>query len=169
MFVIYLCQFTVSELIAFDILYNKVKCRLIVAYRPPNGDSVDLDYLKDKITSLCISHIPCMFMGDFNLQIRRWEDFIQSTNKMHISFANMLQLNYLHQYVTWPTRNVNIIDLVCCNDSNIVVDCSFIDLGLVSDHEAIMFTLLIDTIDCVLHQTVRFNVKKALYSYISCT
>ena len=106
-------------------------------------------------------------MGDFNLPIRRWEDFIQSTNKMHISFANMLQLNSLHQYVTWLTRNENIIDLVCCNDSSIVVDCTSIDLGLVSDHEAIMFTLLIDKIDCVLHQPVRFNFKKANYTAIS--
>ena len=106
-------------------------------------------------------------MGDFNLPIRRWEDFIQSTNKMHISFANMLQLNSLHQYVTWPTRNDNIIDLVCCNDSSIVDDCTSIDLGLLSDHEAIIFTLLIDKIDCVLHQPVRFNFKKANYTAIS--
>ena len=74
--VIDLCQFTVSELIAFVILYNKVKCRLIVVYRPPDGDSVDLDYLQDKITSLRMSHIPCIVTGDFNLPMRRWEDSI---------------------------------------------------------------------------------------------
>ena len=125
--VIDLCQFTVSEIIAFDILYSKVICRLIFAYRPPNGDSVDLDYLQDKITSLCMSHIPCIVMGDFNLLNRRWKDFIQSTNKMHISFANMLQLNSLHQYITRPTRNDNKIDLVCCNDSSIAVDCTSVD------------------------------------------
>ena len=95
MSVIDFCQFTASELIAFDILYNKVKCRLIVANRPPNGDSVDLDNLQDKITSLCMSYMPCIVMGDFNLSIRRWEDFFQSTHRMHISFANMLQLNSL--------------------------------------------------------------------------
>ena len=61
-------------------------------------------------------------MGDFNLPIVRWEDFIQSTNKKHILFANMSQLNSLHQYVIWPTRNGNIIEMACCNDSSIVVD-----------------------------------------------
>ena len=38
-----------------------------------------------------------------------------------------------------------------------------------SDHEATMFTLLIDTIDCVQHQPVRFNFKKANYTAISHT
>ena len=38
-----------------------------------------------------------------------------------------------------------------------------------SDHEALMFTLLIDAIDCVLHQPVRFNFKKANYTTISHT
>ena len=55
---------------------------------------------------------------------------------------------------------------MCCNDYSIVVDCASVDLGLVSDHEAVMFTLLIDTIDCVLHQPVRFNFKKANYTAI---
>ena len=66
-----------------------------------------------------------------------------------------------------PVINDNIIGVVCCDDSSIVVDCSSIDVDLVSGHEAIMFTLLIDTIDCVLHQPVRFNLTKTNYTAIS--
>jgi Reverse transcriptase (RNA-dependent DNA polymerase)/Endonuclease-reverse transcriptase len=165
--VIALCQFPMSELIAFDVLCNKLSYRIICAYRPPNGDITDLNNLLGNITSLCVTSAPCVVIGDFNLPVKRWEDFIQSTNVMYTSFTNMLQCNALHQYVTWPTRNDNILDLLCCNDAGIIFECVPADIGLVSDHQAIDFTILIDRHETVSHHSSDYNFKKANYSAIS--
>ncbi|XP_065311746.1 uncharacterized protein [Dermacentor albipictus] len=87
-------------------------------YRPP-GSSDSFGLLSEMLSLLPNS----VFLGgDFNLPDFNWNAGCVAGNRSHIytAFEELLRLNGLQQYVLEPTRENAILDLVLCNEPNII-------------------------------------------------
>ena len=80
-------------------------------------------------------------LGDFNYPNIRWLDgsgFVESIVGEEHSFVNVLLDLIFFQFVTSPTRNDNLLDLVFTNSPKLLLNVnsgpSYFDVGLPSDH-----------------------------------
>ncbi|XP_070385299.1 uncharacterized protein [Dermacentor albipictus] len=87
-------------------------------YRPP-GSSDSFGLLSEMLSLLPNS---VLLGGDFNLPDFNWNAGCVAGNRSRIytEFEELLGLNGLQQYVLEPTRENAILDLVLCNEPNII-------------------------------------------------
>ena len=136
------------EYICLDIDFsNTQKTRIICIYRPPSTDIANHQGICDLISYLCNIHYPSILLGDFNLPLINWDtvscpNYPMSYNK----FIECITENSLLQYITFPTRLNNILDLLFTNDSlllsNISKEPKFGINKHISDHFSFSFNIL---------------------------
>ena len=112
--------------------------RIGVCYRTQNQAA--LENIKHDITLANDEGHTCIVVGDFNLPSVSWPT-LTGTERSHVDFATYLCGLGFEQHVMDPTRYnpPNILDLVLCNEYNVVYN---VDVGAKfasSDHCAISF------------------------------
>ena len=120
-------------------------------YRPNHGISL-LDKQCLNEFDLSISRLPnnchIILAGDFNLPDVNWSKKFKCPQCRYSTWSNDLtnitQDNNLHQVVTSPTRENNVIDLVFSNVPFLVQNASIIP-GL-SDHDIVSVEILISPV-----------------------
>lgn len=106
-------------------------------YRPPNSDYKTLQSLNEIISE--VSNRTFLLAGDFNLPDLEWHDGIcvRGTGcRANIEMKNIIDNYGLTQFVTCPTRNNNLLDLVFSNSPSLVNNVNVIP-GI-SDHMAVV-------------------------------
>lgn len=106
-------------------------------YRPPNSDYNTLQSLNEIISE--VSSRTFILAGNFNLPDLEWRDGICVPGtgcRVNIEMKNMIDNYGLTQFVTCPTRNNNVLDLVFSNSPSLVNNVNVIP-GI-SDHMAVV-------------------------------
>ena len=107
-------------------------------YRPPNAStSAFNDIIKQSENTIrdLDSPLPEIIMGDFNFTGVLWDTAINSNN---VNISGLLGLRdnlYLDQMITEPTCELNILDLLFCNQS--IIESIKIQATVISDHNII--------------------------------
>ncbi|GMR56572.1 hypothetical protein PMAYCL1PPCAC_26767, partial [Pristionchus mayeri] len=113
------------------------KLRIFAVYRSPSSPPSAFTSFLDFITPLMTSQFPCILIGDFNYPQVDWISMTSSTISDLIDFACD---HYLKQFVRFPTRLQNFLDLVFCNFDIISNISPSVPL---SDHLSLVFDLRI--------------------------
>ncbi|GMR56291.1 hypothetical protein PMAYCL1PPCAC_26486, partial [Pristionchus mayeri] len=113
------------------------KLRIFAVYRSPSSPPSAFTSFLDFITPLMTSQFPCILIGDFNYPQVDWISMTSSTISDLIDFACD---HYLKQFVCFPTRLQNFLDLVFCNFDIISNISPSVPL---SDHLSLVFDLRI--------------------------
>ena len=134
------------EMLCFDLVDCNSKYRFIICYRPPGYNESAQSYAKDLADSLqglaSVSYT-VFICGDINLPYANWESFSSPQDHVHLPFYEFLQSYGFSQYVSEPTRDMNILDVVFCNDPLIISDC-YVEPPLTgSDHNIVGFDFLL--------------------------
>ncbi|XP_059846738.1 uncharacterized protein LOC132405715 [Hypanus sabinus] len=109
-----------------------------VVYRPPNS-SVDIGYKLIRELTLACAKGNAVVMGDFNMQVN-WENQV-GAGPQDREFVECLRDVFLEQLVLEPTRNEAILDLVMCNEQELISDLEVKEPLGSSDHDMISFYL----------------------------
>ncbi|XP_059827241.1 uncharacterized protein LOC132394851 [Hypanus sabinus] len=108
-----------------------------VVYRPPNS-SMDIGCkLNRELTLACGKGNVAVVMGDFNMQVN-WENQA-GAEPQDRELVECLQDAFLEQLVWEPTRDKAILDLVLCNDQDLISDLEVKEPLGGSDHNIISF------------------------------
>ena len=116
-------------------------------YIPPSTDIVNHQEICDLVSSLCTISYPSILLGDFNSTLINWEN-ISCPNypTCYNKFIECITDNSLAQYINFPTRLNNILDLLFSNDklllSNISKEPKFGLNQYISDHFSFSFNML---------------------------
>lgn len=111
-----------------------------VVYRPPSSDVVPLHAFGEVISE--VSGQVMLVGGDFNLPDLHWSDntcVFQKCSQVNMNMKSIIDTHGLLQYVTEPTRENSILDLLFCNSPNLVNSTTVIP-GL-SDHHAVVASI----------------------------
>ncbi|XP_059845547.1 uncharacterized protein LOC132404945 [Hypanus sabinus] len=110
-----------------------------VIYRPPNS-SLDVGCkLNEELKSACRKGSDTVVMGDFNMQVD-WENQ-NGTGPQEREFVECIRDGFLEQLVLEPTREKAILDLVLCNELDLIRDLEVKEPLGGSDHNMICFNL----------------------------
>ncbi|XP_072361026.1 uncharacterized protein [Scyliorhinus torazame] len=110
-----------------------------VMYRPPNSGQDQGHKMHHKIESACQKGKVTVIMGDFNMQVD-WVNNAASGPKER-EFIECLQEGVLEQLVMEPTREQAILDLVLCNEPDLIKDLKVREHFGGSDHNVVEFNL----------------------------
>ena len=125
-----------TEMLVVSILNN---IGIFLIYRPPNAPQTDLASLVNILESEMTNFHKFFIMGDLNLPLIDWNNY--STNdarsKIFIDFCND---HSLFQFVNFPTRANNILDVVISSNNNVFSVKPHPPLGA-SDHAVISFSI----------------------------
>ncbi|XP_077535928.1 uncharacterized protein LOC144148226 [Haemaphysalis longicornis] len=107
-------------------------------YRPPNSSEEPIGKLTDALSVIPDGSI---LGGDFNLPDFDWiaGNSTNNTSQLYRQFKELVSTFGFNQYVLEPTRQNAILDLMLCNDTNIISKVSVIP-GI-SDHKAVVAEL----------------------------
>ncbi|KAK6022978.1 hypothetical protein OSTOST_11304 [Ostertagia ostertagi] len=123
-----------------DLMHLEFCVRLVVVYRPPSTS-----YINELLAK---SHSPVVVVGDFTLPEVNRADWNVSKDIAH-PLSNTFACHGFAQYIKEPTRGSSILDLLFCNDlnliSNVLVKSSIGD----SDHLSITFDITGVELPCV--------------------
>ena len=115
----------------------------ILVYGPPDTSGQELAPFLDQISCLHV-HGKIVLMGDLNLLNICWQNAAHTPqDNLHNMFHDFCLLHHLYQFVDVPTREVNILDLVLCNDICFVANVSVVMPISTSDHNCVEFSLKI--------------------------
>lgn len=139
-----------SEEVSFHNSAEAVWCRVFLPkgntvvfgcfYRPPDSGDTPMTLLSEMVQLIPDS---VLLSGDFNLPDFDWiTSGTQNRSSVYTLFGEFLRVFGFCQYVNVPTRHDAILDLILCNDPNIVSTVSVIP-GI-SDHKAIVADLKIE-------------------------
>ena len=109
-----------------------------IVYRPPNS-SMDIGYNLIRELSLACAKGNVVVMGDFNMQVN-WENQV-GAGPQDREFVECLRDVFLEQLVLEPTRNEAILDLVMCNEQELISDLEVKEPLGSGDHNMISFYL----------------------------
>ena len=109
-----------------------------VVYRSPNSTRVNDGLLFDVLKAVSSKEV--IIMGDFNYPDISWENGTYGSKGGE--FYEVLQDCFLHQHVHFPTRGLNILDLVLSRASNMVDNVQVFGKLGTSDHEMIAFDVV---------------------------
>ena len=110
---------------------------LAVVYRSPDSTFENDEHIVNDIKKARNWSKVCI-LGDFNLPNIDWINMAyQGRNSILEAFLD----NYFLQLVDEPTRQNNILDLVCCNSLNFVNDIEILEPLGESDHNSLNFKL----------------------------
>jgi hypothetical protein len=154
------------ESITCEILGECTKLHLCIVYRSPTYVASlytltkYLQYLNDNLSNVIIC-------GDFNLPSIDWANL---TCKPHCTpiekeFLDFYVLSGLHQLVTVPTRNENILDVVFTMEKHLISELKITEPFSFSDHSSVLFNIPLRA----LKQNSRFvrDFKNADYTQIN--
>ena len=112
-----------------------------IFYRPPNATPETTEAIINQISQNSSSN-KCLVIGDLNMPSVNWETFSGSAETA--SFCTMCQDNFLYQLVEYPTRGINVLDIILTNQSSIVNNiCTRPPIGN-SDHDVLAFELALE-------------------------
>ena len=109
-----------------------------IIYRPPNLDRTNSKIIWEEISKASRYNKVCI-VGDFNFRYINWRQL--TGNLESDDFLEVVQDNFLHQFVTEPTRGDNILDLVLSNRENLINNVNIGDKLGSSDHNEIRFNI----------------------------
>ncbi|XP_077548002.1 uncharacterized protein LOC144160656 [Haemaphysalis longicornis] len=134
-------------------------------YRPPNSSEEPIGKLADALSVIPDGSI---LGGDFNLPDFDWiaGNSTNNTSQLYRQFKELVSTFGFNQYVLEPTRQNAILDLMLCNDTNIISKVSVIP-GI-SDHKAVVAELsLLSASNQMQHPRQVFMFHKGNYEAIS--
>ncbi|KAF8374380.1 hypothetical protein PRIPAC_80809 [Pristionchus pacificus] len=88
------------------------KIRLVTVYRSPSSPLSSLVSLLEHLEPLLSDEFPCVLVGDFNFPSIDW---VSLSSPMPNDFLDFIAFHRFHQYVSFPSRLNNFLDLVFCN------------------------------------------------------
>uniref|UniRef100_A0A8R1UY59 Endo/exonuclease/phosphatase domain-containing protein n=1 Tax=Pristionchus pacificus TaxID=54126 RepID=A0A8R1UY59_PRIPA len=118
-----------------DLPFRKI--RIITVYRSPSSPAQSLSSFISYLTHLLSSDFPCIILGDFNLPHIDWLGLSSPSQNDLLDFVSD---HHFSQFVPFPTRFNNFLDLVFC-DRDIIHNVS--PLLPISDHLSVGFELRI--------------------------
>ncbi|KAF8366554.1 hypothetical protein PRIPAC_84383 [Pristionchus pacificus] len=118
-----------------DLPFRKI--RIITVYRSPSSPAQSLSSFIAYLTHLLSSDFPCIILGDFNLPHIDWLGLSSPSQNDLLDFVSD---HHFSQFVPFPTRFNNFLDLVFC-DRDIIHNVS--PLLPISDHLSVGFELRI--------------------------
>ena len=127
-------RFGTSELIIVSILNN---FGIFLVYRPPNAPQSELMSLVSFLENETEAFQRYTIIGDLNLPLINWNKYSTNDPRSRI-FLDFCNDNSLFQFVKFPTRSRNILDLILSPNNNIFSVKSHPPLGA-SDHQIIEF------------------------------
>ena len=143
------------ELLCFDLLYGRTKLRYSIVYRLPNYDRIAEQYIELLVDCLisCKSRTHTnIIIGDLNCPKINWQlSLCCSQDPIHKTLFDFVINSGFCQFVDFPTRGSNVLDLVLADDDQIVTAVrSDPPIGH-SDHLVIRFTVVLDCTNVVKH------------------
>jgi len=124
-----------------DIQISNKKYRLICIYRPPGvtqASRTDADVLCITLTKLLDSNYYFFVAGDLNLPNINWNLSTAPNDGVHDILLNVFVDNCLHQMVSLPTRQNNILDIFLTNGPQFIFECVLKDSLGGSDHQSVL-------------------------------
>ena len=103
--------------------------RFFVVYRSPNGvgsDGNGADVFENmRLLIACLKQYTAVvdtsiIVGDFNLPKVNWQTTSSYSDGVSKLFLNFISTRSFYQFVAFPTREENILDLIFANDEQIV-------------------------------------------------
>jgi Reverse transcriptase (RNA-dependent DNA polymerase)/Endonuclease-reverse transcriptase len=129
------------EILCFDIVDNFNKLRFFVVYRPPNSGTVNFDLLTSCLSSNVHDGRVNIITGDFNCPGVDWNSFTCASDYISSSMLDFVSKSALYQFVNFPTRDDNVLDLVLSDHMEAIYSISSgPPLGL-SDHCCVNFNV----------------------------
>ena len=134
---------TECELVCIELIVENTRpVAICTFYRPPSSTLEVMENLKDALMQMVASRNTTLLLsGDFNLPDINWETNALKENPSHQResrlFLEAVSELGLKQFVDFPTRGDNILDLILTNQEfsvNNVISCPG-----VSDHDMIMY------------------------------
>ena len=124
---------------AHEAVYVKVKINkkdLIIAtiYRPPKTTIENDKLLYDEIETV-VKTKTSIICGDFNLPHINWRLFTSDNEGSRL--IKLMKKLYLSQFVSEPTLDNNILDIVLASDSDLIYACEVGEILSNSDHKII--------------------------------
>jgi hypothetical protein len=135
------------ESICLQVSNSNLSFTLGCIYRPPNTVITDDVILTQKLQSLSANCSNLMIAGDFNFPQLTWPIKQQSENTSSNSlFADLIMNSNLQQLILEPTRyrcgqRPSLLDLLLCNENNLIYDTSLTSPIGKSDHVVIEYKL----------------------------
>ena len=144
---------------AIACICDSSKTIIILVYRPPDTASINTNNLMKFIKQYIVSNnnddsYDIMMLGDFNLPNISWSTstvmsgFSVAMNDAAENILEIMNENFLNQYITVPTRGSNILDLCMTNNDSLIQDVKVSQAPLsnssqtpLSDHKIIKIVL----------------------------
>jgi len=136
------------EMLCIDVFTVQSILRVFVIYRPPGSDVISVAYvasLAECIRSYCLLSRVNVVTGDLNCPRMNWTDYTCPNDGIHRPLMDCFIENGFTQFVDFPTRLDNILDIVAVNDKQHLLTLSERPPLGFSDHSCIEFSLLVDT------------------------
>ena len=137
------------EAVIVRLFLNGEKLDLVTIYRPPRptGDVLNEQMPKTLIT-FCEKHFKnnntTVFTGDFNYGEINWKTLTSSKMFGQDVFLDFTLSAGFSQLITFPTRHNRTLDLLFCNERDLIQNIA--PIAKISDHDTIYCTLNIQKI-----------------------
>ena len=132
-------------------------------YRPPCAGEVEsIRGCEEEYLRLADEHIGCIFVGDLNVHHTRWLRHSASVSVEGTSLLRFCQSKGLKQFVTKPTREEHLLDLVIADLAPSSVDV----LAKIADHNIVLAKFDIGVPDCAVVRRQVFDYSKADWAEI---
>ena len=131
-------------------------------YRPPKNDLCPLHELNNSLQLLSARSKVILCGGDFNVPHIDWSSVSSViTSPVSTQLCSIVNDNFLTQYVSVPTRQGHILDLVFSNSPSVLSIVSVVDNLPGTNHEALQF--FVTSPSCSKSQCFRllYNYTKA--------
>ncbi|XP_059843783.1 uncharacterized protein LOC132403935 [Hypanus sabinus] len=149
-----------NETIWVEIRNSKGKKAVVgVVYRPPNSCNSVGRSINQEIVGAC-NKGTAIIMGDFNSHID-WTNQV-GHGSLEEEFIECIRDGFLEQYVTEPTRGQAVLDLVPCNETELLKNVLVKDPLGMSDHNMVEFHIQLED-ERVGSQTSVLSLNKGDY------
>lgn len=134
-------QYLHIEIVVVDLNCITDRLRLICVYRPPNSGDLYFRDLCDVVKHLASVNYPTVLCGDLNLGEIDWTKLTCPETFIYEKFLDCILECTFTQYVLEPTRGNKILDIIACNETNIVTNVQVCPGLASSDHLSVTFNL----------------------------
>ena len=169
------------EVVCLDFINTKPYLRAFIVYRPPKYDLDAVAYIKLLID--CITEFTNnskrihLIIGDFNVPNINWNSHCSSSDQISDTLLQFIVNHGFSQLIQFPTRGLNILDVLFVDVDNLVTSVSPLPPIGFSDHNGIAFTVDIKSSDMKPNTVYNENVCKfrwyhadfqSMSNYLSC-
>ncbi len=110
------------------------KLLVAIVYRPPKQTRTDDTALYEEIQST-IRNKNAIIVGDFNCPSINWNSMQGDQEGSRL--IEMVEVSFISQIVTQPTRGNNMLDLELTTDTDLITDCEVGEILSGCDHHMI--------------------------------